>query len=242
MASYCPISQKVFGAVQIGRSVRIQLFFSLIVSRLVYCVHTWGEVCSSAYRRLNSVYMRGLRRICGACRYDAESARAYTDRQVRELLGVMSLQCLLARRRLLLLSQVVRHGGRQLLAMLAVRGNDGSRLQWTRQVIADMQLLRENCGGKLDDLGDPTVASEAWAEFIRKYPKEWALHVRSLRLFEMPADTKTSQASKCKNAPVQVKGQHHTYEECSSSFNTFKDLRMRINPSTLWSNVYPRTL
>ena len=220
MSSYCPISQKVFGAVQVGRRLRMQLFFSLVVSRLVYCVHTWGTVSSMAYRRLNAVYMRGLRKIAGACRINHASAKAITDSQVREQLGAMSLQCLLVRRRLLLLSQVIRHGGVQLAALLSTKRSDGSQMMWTKQSLSDMQLLLANSRSKLDDLGDPQVWPHRWEQFIKCFPQQWAQIVRTLCIVVMPAD---DNSSLCRQHLLGPQGGHKF--ACSSCEKVFMSTR-----------------
>ena len=68
MSAYVPLALKVFGAARIARSVRLHLFFSLVVSRLIYNVHVWSNITQAMYTTLNSAYMRGLRRIIGQCR------------------------------------------------------------------------------------------------------------------------------------------------------------------------------
>ena len=188
MSSYCPLSQKVFAATEISRQVRMRLFFSLVVSRLTYCVHTWSSLSRPAYKRLNSVYMRGLRRIAGKSRFNKESAKLATDKEVRQELGAMSLQCLLVRRRLLLLSQVVRFGSSHMQALFATKRNDGSRLPWAEQVLCDMSLLFKNCNGKLDELGPPEQYPEAWFNLMCTFPAQWAQIVRKLFLASMPFD------------------------------------------------------
>jgi hypothetical protein len=65
MSAYAPIAKKVSGATRISRVVRERLFTSLVVSRLLYNVHTWSKLTRSMYSKLNAVYMRGLRRVAG---------------------------------------------------------------------------------------------------------------------------------------------------------------------------------
>jgi hypothetical protein len=92
MAAFAPIAKKVYGNPLVARDVRVRLLMSLVVSRLLYNVHVWSHVSQAAYCRLNSVYMRGLRRIADRTKYDAKSARATgSDQSVREILGVPSL-------------------------------------------------------------------------------------------------------------------------------------------------------
>ena len=93
MAAYVPLARKVFGALAISRKVRLHLFTSLVMSRLIYNVHTWSAITRQMYVQLNGVYMRGLRRIADQCRYSAMSS-TLTDHQVRLLLGTQKLSVL----------------------------------------------------------------------------------------------------------------------------------------------------
>ena len=135
MASYAPLAKKVYGAVEISRRVRLRLLFALVVSRLIFNVHIWGEISRDHYKRLNAVYMRGLRMIAGKSRFSRESGQKATDADVRRELGAMSLSCLLLQRRLRLLGQIVKFGNPQLLSLLATVRRDGSKISWVRSVI-----------------------------------------------------------------------------------------------------------
>ena len=100
----------------------------------------------------------------------------------------MSLQCLLVRRRLLLLSQIIRHGNAQMLALLSTTRRDGCKLSWVQAVIIDMHVLFDNSGGKLQELGLPSENAEAWWAFIRDHPNAWAALVRRMHLSSMSFD------------------------------------------------------
>ena len=188
MGAYAPIASKVFGAREIARQVRLRLFFALVVSRLVYNVHVWGALPNRHYKRLNACYMRGLRMIAGRSRYSRESAMQASDHDVRLELQAMSLQCVLIRRRLLLLSQIVRHGNPQLHRLLCTSRRDGSKLAWVQAVLADMQIIFANCKNKLADLGPPDSNAESWWKFIHDFPLEWRALVKSLHLTSMSLD------------------------------------------------------
>eukprot|EP00973_Karenia_brevis_P017938 2465190-Karenia_brevis.AAC.1 len=69
MSAYAPLATKIFGCIRLSRHVRLRLYNALVVSRLIYNVHVWSNVSKAAYTRLNSVYMRGLRRIAGKCKF-----------------------------------------------------------------------------------------------------------------------------------------------------------------------------
>ena len=71
MASYVPLAGKIFGTRHIDCEIRMRLFMSLVVSRLIYGAQCWTGITRSIYTKLNSVYMRGLRRIAGRVCVDA---------------------------------------------------------------------------------------------------------------------------------------------------------------------------
>ena len=54
MSAYAPLARKIFGALAISRSVRLYLFNSLVISRLVYNVHVWTTISRQMYAQLNS--------------------------------------------------------------------------------------------------------------------------------------------------------------------------------------------
>ena len=225
MASYVPIAFKVFGARQISRPVRLRLFFALIISRLVYNVHVWANIPLRHYRRLNSVYMRGLRMIAGKSRFSAESSAGVTDHDIRYQLGAMSLQCMLTRRRLLLLCQVVCHGNFQLHALLATTKRDGSRIPWVQLIIADLKLLYKHMYNKLAWLGDPVTTAEEWWSFIRKYPVQWQQIVKSLHVTTMELDT--GGKSTCGDV-VAASSTLHPCSICGSSFTSSRALQSHV--------------
>ena len=119
MSAFCPLSKKVFGNARIDRAVRNRLFASLDLSRLLYNVHDWSAIPRVAYSKFNAVYMRGLRRIAGAQRY--QQSGHGSDQTIRVVLRAPSPQCLIHRRRLLLLSSVVQHAPTFVTSLLAAR-------------------------------------------------------------------------------------------------------------------------
>eukprot|EP00973_Karenia_brevis_P094817 12424323-Karenia_brevis.AAC.1 len=125
------------------------------------------------YRKLNNVYMRVLRRIAGACRYDKTCK--LSDSEVRRLLDAPSLQCLIMRRRLMLLAAVVKANVLSLLGLLSVvsKTADELRLPWTRFIVEDMKALQEHHAPKLDELGDPATNSVSWHRFLLDYPHQF---------------------------------------------------------------------
>jgi len=191
MAAYVPLARKVFGALAISRKVRLHLFNSLVMSRLIYNVHTWSTITRQMYVQLNAVYMRGLRRIADQCRYSAKSS-TLTDHQVRLMLGAQSFQCLISQRRLQLLATILKHAPEQLRNLLAVRTH-GVPLPWVQQVVADITQLRDYHAPKLDDLGDFVLNSASWSGFIVNYPSVWSIMVKQMCITSMGLDAKPTR-------------------------------------------------
>jgi hypothetical protein len=224
MSAFSPISKKVFGNISVTRNVRLRLFHSLVLSRLLYNVQTWSVVPQAAYNKLNSVYMRGLRRIAACSKYDAETAHAAgTDARVRALLEAPSLQCTLMQRRLLLLASVLRNGSPRILSMLAARGQGGQLLPWVRLVCNDLKRLAEFHGDKLEELGDPSENGSRWASFIVDFPRAWRELVKSVFYNTMEGD----MAAKSKSGSGEwgsCPPAAHKCLRCSCSFPTAKAL------------------
>ena len=223
MAAFAPISKKVFGNIGVARAVRLRLFHSLVLSRLLYNVQTWSALSQAAYNRLNSIYMRGLRRIAACSKYDAQSAHvAGSDASVRTLLGVPSLQCIIMQRRLLLLASVLRNGSVRLVSLLAAYGRGGQQLPWVSLICNELRRLFNFHGAKLDDLGDPVENGERWASFILEYPRAWRELVKSVAYNCMDLDA----ASKLKSKPGEWGSLPllHKCSVCNEAFATAKAL------------------
>ena len=94
--------------------------------------------------------------------------------------------------KILLLSQVLRFGSPQLFALLSTKRRDGSRLPWVQQVVADMVVMFQNCGGKFDYLGHPAEYPEAWSNFSKCFPGQWAHIVFVDFTMSMPSDAAQS--------------------------------------------------
>ena len=173
MAAFAPLAACLFGARAIPRRLRLSLANSLVFSRLLFNVAAWPSVPQRAYQMLNAVYMRVLRRIASQMRHGGE--RHATDADVRMVLGMPSLSIILARRRLMLLSGVLRCNSQAVSALLAtsVPGTPHGKLPWVELVIADMRALQRGARGKLDELGCPAGRAAAWHAFIVQFPGAW---------------------------------------------------------------------
>ena len=194
LTSYAPIAVSVFGSSCIAREVKINLCKSLILSRLLFNVHVWSQVSPWCLRKLNAVYMRVLRRIANQCRYDACSNK--TDCEVRAMLDLPSIDCIVAKKRVAYLPTFLTGASRNLRALLSVRLDPppGRNLPWVELIDSDLRVLQTSYGAKLTDLGDPNVSSDRWQLFIRSYPVEWKLLVEGPHfcssILDCPASSK----------------------------------------------------
>ena len=219
MTAYVPLSYKVFGIMRIQCDVRLSLFMSLVVSRLVHNVHTWSALTASAYQRLNSVYMRGLRRIAGACNFGQSGA--CTNVQVRQSLNAPSLQCIIIRRRLQLFASLVTNGPEHLLALLSC-SRAGSALPWVRTIVSDLCLLQQHLSPRLDDLGDPRSNADQWHRFIIRWPHIWSQYVEVLHITSMGMDRQLNCVPMCSH--IAKAEDLHVCHVCNRSFHSNKAL------------------
>ena len=188
MSSYSPISQKVFGNELLSTQHRSSLLQSLIMSRLLHNVYIC-VVSSRDYIAYNGVYMRALRRIAGDSRYSSEVQ--HTDIQIRVLLKVPSVDCLIARLRLSYLGRVVRSRPRGLTGLLHMRSGD-KRIPWVTEVANDCGRLTSN--GVLP----PTFPSffhdpAAWHQLITN-TCEWEQIIGDLFFYESVTDRRKEPA------------------------------------------------
>ena len=179
MTAYAPIAVSVFGSMSISRNTRLNLFRSLVISRLLYNVHVWSEVSVWSLRKLNHVYMRGLRRIAGQCRYQAGGL---TDERIRELMEAPSIDSMIVSRRLLYLPSVLSSPAVSLRALLSVCvGPESRRLPWSQLILSDLRSLKLFYHSKLAELGDPLVDGQKWQALILDYPSQWKELVKGFR-------------------------------------------------------------
>ena len=186
LATYAPLAWKVFGAQALSRDARLNLFRSLCLSRLLFGVEVWFRFSALAYRKLDATYHRGLRRIAGMCQHGG-TARS-TNEAVRTMLCAPSLDCLLTRKRLLLVSAIIRSDLIHLKLLLGTASVGGCPNAWSAMVLEDLRLLYRYHSPKLNDLGDPLSSAEKWISFIQSFPSAFAQLVRRMHIVSMPRD------------------------------------------------------
>ena len=123
--AYAPLAVRIFGSPVIFVPAKLHLLDSLVMSRLVFNAGTWDHDIN-VLRRLNSVYMRALRRIADEISYEGRSE--LNDLQVRRKLGVPSIDCLVQRARLKYAARLETTRPRALVAVLRQRMNGDAYL------------------------------------------------------------------------------------------------------------------
>ena len=96
---------------------------SLCFSRLLFNVHVWSSLSPWAVRRLNSDYMRVLRRVAVQPKYKAGQ---WTDEKVRVCLNMPEIMCYISQNRLCYLAQLAKGRADTLLSLL----NGSCQLPW----------------------------------------------------------------------------------------------------------------
>ena len=190
--AYAPIAVRVLGSKCISLRLRTTLAMALVMSRLLYNVHVWSTVTATTYAKLNTVYMRVLRRLSGL-HWSGSVAGRVNDLQVRRRLNAPSLESLIRQRRLLYFATLMRSDAHALISMLSVVDNDGSPLlPWARVLFEDLRSLREFHGHKLGELGDPAGDILPWVRLASRYPRPWSELVNAFIVHEAARETKVS--------------------------------------------------
>ena len=96
-----------------------------------------------------------------------------SDETVLKILGVLPLDVLLQRNRLIYLASLLRSPAVHLRALLATRTPDGRRQPWVELVVKGLEEVYQWFPPKLAELGKPVTCPEAWQNFIRSYPAAW---------------------------------------------------------------------
>ena len=188
LSAYAPLSFKLYGSPLISVRHRLHFFRTLVVNRLTHNLHI-STLTSRGLKRVNAVYMRGLRRIHGDARFTADTA--LRDVEVRRALGVASIDAMLLTARLRYLGRLVRQRPATLLGLLHFRSG-ARRLPWVDLVrrdadaIAAMHLLPPGFPA-FDD--DPA----AWTELLRG-EATWARILDKVFFVESACDAQTPVA------------------------------------------------
>ena len=189
MQAYSPLAVKVFGSPEMPAGMKLWFMQSLVLSRLLFNAHV--VVPSAAYLTcLNAVYMRVLRRITGDMRFSEDTV---SDIEVRNKLGMPSIDCVLQQNRLKYLRRILINQPRVLIAVLHHRPN-GKILPWVQLILNDLSDLRKmvNC---CQELPPPREHPNEWLTYICACGDTWREIVGRLHYVESVCDRKVAGAS-----------------------------------------------
>ena len=188
MAAYAPLAYKLFGSRLIQQRYRLLFLRSLVLSRLLHNMHIFS-LHPRALKRLNGVWMRGLRRILGDMRFSSDVS--FTDLEVRRQLGADSIDCILLVARMLYLGRVVRERPRSPLAVLHMRCS-GKPLPWVEHVRRDAAFLVTE--GFLPDMPAFDADPDKWVQKMATRDS-WKSALDSVHFAESACDTVKVESS-----------------------------------------------
>ena len=209
---------KVFGSKAISTRQKIRLGFSLVVSKLLYNVHVWSTFLGRHRTMLNTMYMRLWRRVSSDPRFGRP---CYSDLEIRKYIGVPSIDCIVRRRRLIYLSQMLRSDVLPLQALIQCRGKDNDLLPWAHMIIHDFKVLKEALPSIFQNMSDPDVFPDAFCRIARDQPRNWEKIVG--RYFQLHDDYNPSETED--RADSISASACHKCDRCSRSFASSKALK-----------------
>ena len=169
MNSFAPLAVRVLGSRHISRNRRVQLNYSLVLSKLVFNVHVWSSFHGKPRNIINQMYMRSWRRVAGDPRY---GKTVFSDYEIRVLLGVPSIDCYVRKRRLLYMSRLAAANFDALHAALQAKGTNGSKMPWINTLADDLCILRKFVP-HLAELPDPHTNFDPYWQITKNYRNEW---------------------------------------------------------------------
>ena len=188
LAVYSPIAYKVFGSPKLGDWLKLHFMKSLVLSKLLYCIHTL-TMTSKGICKLNSVYMRVLRRITGSMRYSKDCE--LSDLQVRTLSNQPSMDCLLVRARLRYLKRMCSHSNQALYIITCMR-RKGKPIPWVVQIQGDLSVMRRHLVGHATAVPDNEAPFETWAALFND-KRAWEEAVESIFFTDSVSDHFSAQ-------------------------------------------------
>jgi hypothetical protein len=207
-AAYAPIAITVFGNPGLPTWKRSELARSLVFSLLLFNVHVWSSISAWAYAKLNGVYMKVLRRICGCVRYakSYDGCRNKSDLEVRVGLGANALWVVILGMRLTHLATIATMEDFCLSKLLDVAAPtaDAARMPWINLVLEDLLVVWRFHGARLQELGDPRENIGNWLSFMGTYPLQWKQLLKRITIHAERCSGKESAGSECAQGAIEV--------------------------------------
>ena len=172
---------------------------------------------------LNAMYMKVWRRVVGQPRYQKSEM---TDLQVRQKLGVPSIDCYLRQKRLLYFSRLARAEIPALHASLQARGLKGEPMPWARQILNDIAIMcaHPDVATKVADMPNAGEDCQQYFNFARDFPEEWKALVKR---YHTPHDDFTPMKRSNANTPAPQQGTHKC-EQCGQDFQDERQLKTHM--------------
>jgi hypothetical protein len=182
LSAFAPLALKVYGSELIAVQYRLLFFLTLVISRLLFNLYII-RLKPRDIKRLNSVMMRGFRRILGDMRFSSDTE--FTDIEVRRKLGVKSIDAYLMIARLNYLGRVLRSRPTTLIALLHFRSGD-KRLPWVELIVHDT-VVAAQLGILPDHLAGIDADPAAWQAFAER-ESAWSAFVDRISFVESMCD------------------------------------------------------
>ena len=162
--------------------------------------------------------MRVWRRVIGDPRCGKTTM---TDQQVRERLGIESIDCMVRKKRLCYFSRLARAELEPLQALLQAKTPGKQPTKWVRMIINDLERLQSALPVLLAELPPPAASLAPWWHLARAYPREWKEIVNKYTSSQDDSPVEIVSALLERN---QHTAQGHTCEQCGENFETHRQL------------------
>jgi len=215
LTAYMPLSFKVFGSRLIATAHKMYLYTALILSRLFFNVHI-TPVTHRDVKRLNAVYMRGLRQIAEKQRFGPHDNA--TDVEVRSQLNAPAIDAILMKARLRYLGRIQRLRPQVLTGLLHIQ-HAGKRLPWVEMIISDAARLVA-MGIAPQGAGDLLTSAAAWANCMED-ENAWKRLLDKIHFIESSCDRQAP--SPAEDSPA-TRALTHRCKTCGDAFSTLKGL------------------
>eukprot|EP00973_Karenia_brevis_P014159 1926078-Karenia_brevis.AAC.1 len=143
-------------------------------------------------KRLNTAYMTVARKIAGKCRFQA--VKNATSEEVRQMLGLPSVECKVRRARLIYLASLCKKGPIELTLLLE---NEGKLLPWAKQALDDLDALHAFHAHLLKEMPHPRDSFAAWRSLMTKYPGPWKQIVNQYIEYASPCERSKHITTAC---------------------------------------------
>eukprot|EP00438_Fugacium_kawagutii_P005073 Skav200544 [mRNA] locus=scaffold676:310903:315876:+ [translate_table: standard] len=212
---------------------RVQLFDSLVLSKLSYGMESWVLDTQHQRDKFESAYIRLLRRLL-----PVKQRGHYSNDEVYALLQAPRSQLLRRRARLRYLGTLYSCADVHTWSAIAVDSD------WKHMVIDDLQWMWQQLHAS-SDLPDPAAEPGRWDSILRHHPKYWKKLVRRAVLHSIRQDANAWHVSNThrrivsrlqtagvkipRQEPVAAPREHHGWLSCRRTFKSHAGEAVHMN-------------